>query len=168
MIIAVSEYVNRIMKEKNWPLLFNLYIAECYWLLFYFSYSIEHSNLSFQLCVCRLLASDKEKLDWATESGHHNENLSARKRKFHDKVFCVFMPCCFCARHCFSEMLIQYTCAKLRGVTSQNRVHRIIINVKTEGFWDIMLCNWQQLLMFRRRLILHLQCSHTHTRKKEH
>jgi hypothetical protein len=63
MIIAVSKYLNRIMKEKMWPLLFNLYITESYLLLFYFSYSIEHSNLSFQLCIFRLLASDKEKLD---------------------------------------------------------------------------------------------------------
>jgi hypothetical protein len=115
-------------------------------LLFYFSYSIEHSNLSFQLCTFRLLANDKENLDWAAEYG-----WSARMRKLHDEVFCGFMLLSIYAYYCFSEMLVKYKCAKLHGVTSQSTVHRIFINVKieflildipVEGFWDMMLCNW--------------------------
>jgi hypothetical protein len=82
------------------------------------------------------------------------EGSSARKRKVHDEVLCEFMPRCLCTYRCFSEMLLKYTCAKLHGVTSQNTVPLIIIRVNTEGFWDVVLCNWQQLLMFRRRLIL--------------
>jgi hypothetical protein len=54
---------------------------------------------------------------------------SARMLKLLEEVFCGFMPCSICAYYCFSEMMVKYKCTKLHGVTSQNTVHWILINV---------------------------------------